>query len=423
MSTDSLTILHYALSFFPVTGGMTTRIYNLIRNDGNTHIMVSPKSPSDYIPADVQVTRSEDRYDNIQVNRCPLKPITPGRIPILDYRQVWKIRKQNADALVQRGPDTAVDLMYGHGPIDFAMAAANYAERHSVPLIFEVHSIIQDNLWTGNGTMGAYHRFMNRPAIKLERRVLNQARALIVQTGSIGRRVRELYGVAPEKIHVLYNGVDIQRFQPTETRPQALDMRESLPLKGRTLVLYAGLLDEINGIRFFLDTYPMLPDHLQQRLFFCFAGRGEYAKQVQELADRCDNVHFFGMVEYEKMPAMMSAADIFFIPRPSSLPSETLMPVKLLEVMAMETDVLVSDVGGMLEVVQDGVTGYTFPKDDPAGFIASLETVVANQAAGKFLGQAARESVARRFSWQSSRDELARIYAEVRRPQREQGRE
>lgn len=407
---DPLTILHYALSFFPITGGMTTRIYNLIRDDGHRHVMVVPKSPSDYIPVDVPVTRDQDQYENIRVARCRLEPIHRGNIPVLDYLRVYRARHRNAESLVRRSAAEAADLVYGHGPIEFALAASRFAGEHGRPLIFEVHSIIQDNLWTGTGARGRYHALMNRWAVRLEEAILRQSQAVIVQTCAIGERIRTLYGVPREWIHVLYNGVDLERFQPGRHAEGARAFRDGLPLNGRRLVLYAGLLDEINGIRFFLDAYPRMPARLREQAVFCFAGRGECAAAVSELARRTENVIFVGMVDYERMPALMGAADLFLIPRPSSLPSETLMPVKLLEAMAMGKDVLVSAVGGMTEVVEAGVNGHTFPPGDATAFFTRLTEVLEGIGRGASLGPPARDTVARRFSWAESRARLAQIY-------------
>ena len=117
------------------------------------------------------------------------------------------------------------------------------------------------------------------------------------------------------------------------------------------------------------------------------------------------------MLEYDRMPALMGAADLFMIPRPSCLPAETLMPIKLLEAMAMGRDVLVSSVGAMREVVRDGENGYVFGSDDPAGFIQTLERVMANQSTGCLLGENARRWVAARFSWDAARQALREAYA------------
>lgn len=410
-------ILHFALGFFPVTGGMTARIYNLIRDDGNRHCLVVPSSPSEYIPREIQVPPGESSYGNIRVCREPLIPSTNGRVPLVDYCQRWRRRRENSGRLLARAPGEGVDLVYGHGPTEFSSAALRYSAKFGRPVIFEVHSIVQDNLWLGQGWKRPYHRLMARADLKVERRILRQARTVIVQTGSIRERVRTLYGVRPDRIEILYNGVDTERFSACLHREEIGQLREDLGTGGRLVVLYAGLLDRINGIRFFLDLYPSLPRDLSRRVLFVFAGKGEYAAELSDLSLRVGNVCFLGMLDYDRMPALMGAADVFMIPRPSCLPSETLLPIKLLEAMAMGRDILVSDVRAMAEVVRDGVNGYVFRSDDPADFIQALERVVCNLSAGYSLGEAARVSAADRYSWASQRRKLREVYGRALEPE------
>jgi glycosyltransferase involved in cell wall biosynthesis len=413
-----LNILHFALSFFPVTGGMTARIYNLIQNDGNRHCLVVPSSPSEYIPKEIKVPPGESVFDNIRVCREPLIPPTNGgRVPVVDYWQRWRRRQRNADRLLERAPGPGMDLIYGHGPTEFSTAALRYAAKFGRPIIFEVHSIVQDNLWLGQGWKRLYHRLMAQADLRVERRILRRARTVVVQTGSIRERIRTLYGVRPECIEILYNGVDTERFSACRHREEIGQLRDDLGAGGRLVVLYAGLLDRINGIRFFLDLYPTLPPSLSGKVLFVFAGKGEYAAELSDLSLNVGDVCFLGMLDYDRMPALMGAADVFMIPRPSCLPSETLLPIKLLEAMAMGRDVLVSDVRAMAEVVRDGVNGYVFRSDDAADFIQALERVVCNLSAGYSLGEAARVSAADRYSWASQRHRLREVYERALEPE------
>ena len=110
----ALRILHFALGFFPVTGGMTSRIFNLIQNDGNQHCLVVPCSPSEYIPGNITVPRGESSFGNIRVCRESLSPTTEGRIPGIDYWRRWRRRSRNARQF-ERVPGLSV-VSYAQGP-------------------------------------------------------------------------------------------------------------------------------------------------------------------------------------------------------------------------------------------------------------------------------------------------------------------
>jgi type III pantothenate kinase len=84
-----------------------------------------------------------------------------------------------------------------------------------------------------------------------------------------------------------------------------------------------------------------------------------------------------------------------------------------LEAMACETPVVASGVGGILEVVEDGVTGLLVPPARPAELAAALRRVLENPELGRRLGRAGRRSVEERFSWASVAERTERVYAEA----------
>jgi starch synthase len=84
-----------------------------------------------------------------------------------------------------------------------------------------------------------------------------------------------------------------------------------------------------------------------------------------------------------------------------------------LEAMACGTAVVASRVGGIPEVVSDGVTGLLVPPDDPAALAAALNALVRDPARAARYGQAGRDRAVAEFSWQTVAAETAALYAEL----------
>jgi len=92
-----------------------------------------------------------------------------------------------------------------------------------------------------------------------------------------------------------------------------------------------------------------------------------------------------------------------------------------LEAMACETAVVASRVGGIPEVVADGVTGLLVPPDDPASLADALNALVRDPGRAAAMGQAGRERALNEFSWDAVAAQTAALYAELAQSQKRAG--
>lgn len=90
-----------------------------------------------------------------------------------------------------------------------------------------------------------------------------------------------------------------------------------------------------------------------------------------------------------------------------------LLGLVLLESMACGTPVIATDVGAMPEIVEEGVTGFIVPPNDPTALRERLEYLVANPDVAKQMGENARRRVAERFTWRHVADACWSAYNEV----------
>lgn len=163
------------------------------------------------------------------------------------------------------------------------------------------------------------------------------------------------------------------------------------------------LIDELNANK------PELAGALKLRL----VGDGTKIEEYKELADSLglqEKVEFVGRVPHDKVPLELSHLDIYVAL--SRLDSES-FGVAIIEASAAGRPVVVSDAGGLPEVVIDGVTGLVVPREDPHKAALALEKLVLNPSLRRNLGDAGRSHVAQAYSWSYCVELMLKLYSEL----------
>ena len=93
------------------------------------------------------------------------------------------------------------------------------------------------------------------------------------------------------------------------------------------------------------------------------------------------------------------------------------------EAMAHGRPVVATGVGGLLDAVEDGVTGLLVPPRDPAALRVAIERLLDDAALRRRLGAAARERARARFSWPAATEKTIRVYRDMFEPVRASGRD
>lgn len=229
--------------------------------------------------------------------------------------------------------------------------------------------------------------------------------SLTVSTG-VKQHLLQHLQLAPEKVRVLYNGIDLARCQPHRTRQE---MRAALGLPAETPVLaIVSRLDHWGkGHRELFAAMVLIRAHQPVHCLVIGGGRrqDEMAGLVRDLG-LTDAVTFVG--QREDVPDLLAAADIFVLPSHSEGVSRS-----LLEAMAMGLPVVVSQAGGSPEVVQDGVNGLLIPVKDPAALAQAVLRLLAQPGWARQLGQAAAQDVAAHFSLDRLGQELNNLYGQL----------
>ena len=237
------------------------------------------------------------------------------------------------------------------------------------------------------------------PLYPRPRRMIQQAiaaaDALVSVSAALGEALVDL-GAAPERVHVLRNGIDTVMFRPAD-RAAA---RARLGLHGPTLIS-VGLLIERKGHDRTIAAMADLPGH--QLLII---GEGPERAALQAQAERlgvADRVQLLGGRPHVDLPAYYSAADAMVL----SSSREGWANV-LLESMACGTPVVASAIAGNPEVVRSPEAGLVVESNTPAGIAAGVRRLLANPP-----DREATRRYAEQFSWDETTTGQLRLFRKV----------
>lgn len=214
-------------------------------------------------------------------------------------------------------------------------------------------------------------------------------------------------GMAPDRIRVIYNGIDFARFDV----PRNADIRLELGIPAdATIILAVGSLIRRKGQDILLQALYRLGASCRAHLLIASDGpeRAHLERLTTELGLQAQ-VHFLGY--YRNLPDLYRACDIVVLASRADA-----FGLVLAEAGYFSRPVVSTAVGGIPEVIADGSTGLLVPPDDPGALAGALSRLLADPEYRRALGGAARQRVERLFSvermaacFQDTYEELARL--------------
>jgi glycosyltransferase involved in cell wall biosynthesis len=174
------------------------------------------------------------------------------------------------------------------------------------------------------------------------------------------------------KIHLIYNGIDIQKF-----RPLNLDIK-NLPINFQTIskhiLLYTGRLDKEKGIHKVIEILPDLVKSYPDILFL-ITGEGPFKKNLLKIINNYqinNHVQFLGKIRYDDLVFYYNLCSIFIFP---TLRLEGL-PYNISEAMACGCIVITSNFGGTSAIISDGITGFLINPYDKKSLIEKVSKIL-----------------------------------------------
>jgi glycosyltransferase involved in cell wall biosynthesis len=224
---------------------------------------------------------------------------------------------------------------------------------------------------------------------RLEYRVIGQAYATIVCNEE---RKEQIEGSKPKKLVVIHN-------------TPALEVKvEYEPNHGQLMLGYVGILSASRFIRTAVDVLKDYPD-----LRLSLAGMGSLEGYIDKVSNEHNNIHFFGMIDYESALELYAKCDLMFALYDPAIPNHRYSaPNKVYEAMLLGKPIIVAEGTGVDKLVQRHEMGFVieYSRD---GFVRVLETIRQDPSCLKKLGENAKQA-GKFYSWGVMKQRLAELY-------------
>ncbi len=211
--------------------------------------------------------------------------------------------------------------------------------------------------------------------------------------------------IPERKLVVIHNGIDLKRFQSLQHQH---GLREQLGFSDADfLVTFVGRLEEQKGLKYLLDAAHQL-NRRHMNLKFLLIGEGSLKQQLREQAQRFSVLNVFFLGYRTDVAELLAVSNVFVLP---SLYEG--LPLTLLQAMAVGTPSVVSRVGGVPEVILDGLNGFLVDPGSVEQLSDKIEQLYNRAELRSQFSRNAQELVSRRFSAEIMVQKTEMLYEEL----------
>jgi D-inositol-3-phosphate glycosyltransferase len=387
------------------TGGMNVYVREITRQLGviGIHVDVFTRSQNEHVPHVLH----DLGYGN-RIVHIPAGPEYP-----LPKNELATYLPQFVEGIEAFASNKGIsyDLIHSHYWMS-GVAAINLKKIWGTPIVHMFHTLglMKNRVAQLPEEMEGDYR------INGEREVLKEADRIIAATTAESVQLLWLYQANEDKVLVIPPGVDVCRFYPIP----ADEAKEfiGVPPCGQML-LFVGRMEPLKGLNVLIEAIGIMRrNEVLKDNPFCLAIIGgepdEYGEptnnelaRIKELTQQFglnDMVTFLGNRSQDSLPYYYSAAEAVVVP--SQYESFGMVA---LEAMACGTPVVASQIGGLAYLVQDGVTGYTVPVDDPNELASKITSLLQDPGLRDRMGIQA-VIVAQDYAWNKIAGKLVPVY-------------
>jgi len=288
------------------------------------------------------------------------------------------------------------DVIHAHDWL-VAYSAKSIKESYNIPLISTIHA-------TESGRNSGIHDETQRYINDSEWMLTYESSEVIVNSNYMKNEVQRLFGLPYDKINVIPNGVNLQLFSNVNID---YDFRRQYAMDNEKIILYVGRLVYEKGIQNLIAAMPKVLDRYHDsKLIIC--GRGgmidELREQVKYLGIE-NKVYFAGYCDSKKMQKMYKCADVAVFP---SIYEP--FGIVAIESMLSGTPTIVSDVGGLNEIIEHGVTGMKSYAGNANSIADSVLSLLFDPKLCANISQNAIKKVKENYNWSKITDSTYYVY-------------
>lgn len=361
-------ILHLCPYYYPSIGGVETFCQEIALRTARLNHDV------EIITQKVEGLKDYEEVDGVKIHRIrPLFGVYKAKVmPNINK----KIQEIQPDVIHIQGPTP--------GMMEFALRGSN------ARIIMTAHNDL-----SGNESI-IYKIISTAYRLLIFSKIRSKLDKLILPSESYKYNSKLFKGFPPEKISIIPNGVDLEKFSPGKKSKE--EHKRDLGINSKFLVLFVGSMEPLHaykGVEYLLDA---IRNVTEVDTMYCLVGEGDLKKQHIEKAKEIgitDKVRFAGKVDTDTLVQYYRAADVFVLPSVST----EVMPIVMLEAMACGTPVITTRIHGPMEMIQEGYNGYLVEPKDSVGLARTIVNTLLDKSTLAQMQKNARKEAEDKYSW------------------------
>ncbi len=288
------------------------------------------------------------------------------------------------------------DVIHAHDWL-VANSAKTLKHAYGIPVISTIHA-------TESGRNSGIHDDTQRYINDTEWMLTYESTEVIVNSNFMKGHVQGLFGLPFDKINVIPNGINLNNFNGVE---RDYDFRRQYAADNEKIILYLGRLVYEKGIQHLISAMPKILDGYHDSKLV-IAGKGGMLDDLKAQVSRMgiDNkVYFTGYLNAKQVQKMYKCADVAVFP-------STYEPfgIVALEAMLAGVPTVVSDVGGLNEIVEHGVTGMKSYAGNPNSIADSILALLYDHQLCNNVAKNAKAEVKRQYNWNKIAQDTHFVY-------------
>lgn len=386
----SLSVLMFSWEFPPFkVGGLAAHVFDLSK------MLVKKGLEVHVVTCSFPGTKDYEQIDGVHVHR-----FDAYAIPAPEFLQ-WDLNmnllmERKAVEIIQK---YNIDILHAH---DWLVASAAIGLKHLYrkPLIATIHSLER-------GRRNGLHNDGQRMLDQIENLLIQEAWHNIVCSQYMLSLCHFSFNFPIDKMTIIPNGVRYNDFSTELSKEEKIKHRLKYASEKDHIIGYIGRLVPEKGVNILLGAVRLVLKSVPKTKFV-IAGEGWHRSELELIAKELginDKVLFTGYLPEEDFLPYLNVADILVVP-------STYEPfgIVALEGMATKTPIIVSDVGGLSEIIDHKWTGMKVPADNSRSLAESIIELLQNEKLSKLLVKNAIDKLKHVYDWSIIADYTIKIY-------------
>jgi glycosyltransferase involved in cell wall biosynthesis len=393
LTHSDLSVMMLTWEFPPrIIGGISPHVYYLSRSLARNGVKVF------VVTCDFPGAPQHEVLDGVEVFR-----VDSYKNPSPDFATwvyLMNVNMQKEAAAIIKNLDENIDVLHAH---DWLVATAGIGLKHVFrkPLFATIHS-------TEIGRRNGIHLDHERMIHETEAWLTYEAWKVICCSDYMISHVRWAFGLPPDKQVMIPNGVNTDIYAEAQSK-DLTQFRRRFALPSEKIVLFVGRLVYEKGVHVLVNAIPKVLDRINAKTVI--VGNGYMKEQISGIVKGLgidQKVMFTGFVDDETLRRLQTCADVSVVP---SLFEP--FGIVALEAMAAKSPVVVSDTGGLAEIVEHDVDGIKVYTNNPDSLAWGITRVLTDERNANRLRSNAYRKIQEKYNWDKIAKQTIDVYRTV----------